>query len=220
MDTERTTEALRRYVLDPGEPTERVWIGPESVTMRTARFRYLARPAQWSVADEDWVADAVRVVAASQPLYVTHGLLLTTAGEALHLNRPEVLADLGRRTGAGLTPLAYAELFGELYSAWEIDGPVVRPFAATEGTRAGWLVRDADHFARVLPVPDAPEVTPPTFAQGADGEWTLRFFSHNYYLLEIRSAVDVYRWTVTGGPGRPASWDRTTVAERVERPLP
>ncbi|WP_328343227.1 hypothetical protein [Micromonospora sp. NBC_00421] len=220
MDTERTTEALQRYVLDPGEPVEQVWTGPASVTVRTARFRYLARPAQWAVADEEWVAEAVRVLAARQPIFVSHGLVFTGSGETLHLNRPEVMADLGRRVGAGLPPLAYAELLGELYSAWEIDGPVVRPFSATEGTRAGWLVCDADHFTDVLSVPDAPAVTPPTFERAADGDWTLRFFSHNCYPLEIRSAVDVHRWTVTGGPGRAASWDREAVAARVARPLP
>ncbi|MEV0944652.1 hypothetical protein [Micromonospora wenchangensis] len=220
MDTERTTEALQRYVLEPGEATERVWVGPESVTVRTARFRYLARPARWAVADEEWVADAVRVVAARQPIFVTHALLLTVSGGTLHLNRPEVMGELGRRVGAGLDPLAYAELLGELYSTWEIDGPVVRPFSVTEGTRAGWLVRDPDHFTRVLAVPDAPAVTSPTFVPDPDGGWTLRFFSHNHYLLEVRSAVDVYRWTVTGGPDRAATWARETVAERVERPLP
>ncbi|MFJ8688058.1 hypothetical protein [Micromonospora wenchangensis] len=220
MDTERTTEALQRYVLEPGESTERVWVGPESVTVRTARFRYLARPARWAVADEEWVADAVRVVAARQPVFVTHGLLRTTSGGTLHLNRPEVMAGLGRRVGAGLDPSAYAELLAELYSAWTIDGPVVHPFSVTEGGRAGWLIRDPDHFLHVLTVPDAPAVTPPTFAPDPEGGWTLRFFSHNYYLLEVRSAVDVYRWTVTGGPDRAATWARETVAERVERPLP
>ncbi|MBW4703055.1 MULTISPECIES: hypothetical protein [unclassified Micromonospora] len=220
MDTEWTTGALQRYVLAPDEATGQVWVGPESVTVKTDRFRYRARPAQWAVVDADWLAEAVRVVAARQPMFVTHGLLRTTSGGTLHLNRPGVMAELGRRVGAGLEPSAYAELLGELCSAWTIDGSVVRPFSVTEGTRAGWLIRDPDHFTHVLAVPDAPAVTPPTFVPDPDGGWTLRFFSHNHYLLEIRSAVDVYRWTVTGGPDRAATWVRETVAERVERPLP
>lgn len=219
MDTERTTEALQRYVLTPGDAIERVWVGPQSVTIRTHLYRYAARPADWAVADEDW-AEAVRVVAEHEPMFVTHGLLLPVQGEPLHLNRPEVMAELGRRVGAGLSPLAYAEFFGELYSAWEIDRPVVYPLAATESWRAGWLVRDADHFARVMDVPDAPAVAPPVFEEHPDGRWTLRFFSHNYYLYEPWGAVDVYAWTVTGGPGRAASWDRRTIAERVLLPLP
>ncbi|WP_147434641.1 hypothetical protein [Micromonospora musae] len=220
MDTERTAEAIQRYVLSPAETVEKIWQGPTSVTVRSSRYRYAARPADWAVADEGWVSEAVRVVASGQPIYVTHGLLLPVDGESLHLNRPEVMAELGRRVGAGLSPLAYAELFGELYSVQDIDGPVVYSFGATESARAGWLVREADHFARVLVVPDAPAVAPPVFEQGPGSEWTLTFFSHNYYFVsEMMTAVDVYAWTVTGGPNRAATWERKTIADRVLIPL-
>ncbi|MEU5565984.1 hypothetical protein [Micromonospora musae] len=220
MDTERTAEAIQRYVLDPTKMVENVWASPESVVLDTPTAMYWADPADWVVAGEEWVADAVRVVAARQPIFVTHGLLLPRQGAPLHLNRPEVMAALGRRVGDELSPLAYAELFGELYSAWKIDGPVVRPFAAKQTVRAGWLVREADHFARVMVVPDAPPVAPPAFEQGTGGEWTLTFSSHNYYLLEVDTAVDVFAWTVTGGLDRPATWERTILAKRVLLPLP
>ncbi|MEV4812319.1 hypothetical protein [Micromonospora avicenniae] len=220
MNTERTAEAIQRYVLERTSTVDQIWTDSESVTLDTSTAMYWARPADWIVAGEKWVADAVRVVAARQPIFVTHGLLLPLEGEPLHLNRPEVMAALGRRVGDGLSPLAYAELFGELYSGWKIDGPVVRPFSATQTVPAGWLVREADHFARVMVAPDAPPVAPPAFEQGTGGEWTLTFFTHNYYLLEIDTAVDVYAWTVTGGPDRPANWERKTLAKRVLLPLP
>ncbi|MEU6203270.1 hypothetical protein ABZ814_06745 [Micromonospora musae] len=220
MDTERTAEAIQRYVLSPAETVEKIWQGPASVTVRSSRYRYVARPADWAVADEDWVSEAVRVNVSGQPIYVTHGLLLPAQGEPLHLNEPEVMAELGRRIGSGLSPLAYAELFGELYSVRDIDGPVVYSFGATESTRAGRLVREADHFARVMVVPDAPAVAAPAFEQGPGGAWSLTFFSYNYYLLEVHSAVDVYAWTVTGGPDRAATWERKIIAGRVLRPSP
>ncbi|MEU5565982.1 hypothetical protein [Micromonospora musae] len=220
MNTERIAEAIQRQVLTPGETIKDLSILPDAVFVSTSAAMYSTKPVDWAVADEDWVAGAIRVVASRQPIFTTHGLLFPMRGEPLHLNRPEVMADLGRRIGAGLSPLSYAELFGELYSAWEIDGPVVHPFGATRTVRAGWLVREADHFARVMVVPDAPPVAPPVFQQEASGEWTLTFFSHNFYLLEVDTAVDVYAWTVTGGPDRPAAWERSTLAKRVLRPLP
>ncbi|MEU6203268.1 hypothetical protein ABZ814_06735 [Micromonospora musae] len=220
MDTQRTAEAIQRYVLSPGETVEKAWIASDWVSLRTRHYDYEATPADWAVAGEEWVSDAVRVVASGQPVFVTHGLLFPAQGEPLHLNEPEVMAELGRRVGSGLSPLAYAELFGELYSTRRIDRPVVHPFGATEGTRAGWLVREADHFARVMVAPDAPAVAPPAFEQGPGGEWTLTFFSHNYYFVsEMVTAVDVYAWTVTGGPNRAATWERTTVGDRVLLPL-
>lgn len=220
MNTERIAEAIQRQVLTPGETIDNLSILPDAVFLSTSVAMYSTKPADWTVAGEDWVDAAIRVVASRQPIFTTHGLLFPTTGEPLHLNRPEVMADLGRRVGAGLSPLSYAELFGELYSAWEIDGPVVHPFGVTRTARPGWLVREADHFARVMAVPDAPAVAPPTFEQGTDGQWTLTFFSHNFYSLEIQTAVDVYAWTVSGGPDRAATWVRKTIAERVLRPLP
>lgn len=219
MDTERAADAIRRYVLTPTEVVETIHLKPDWLWISTQHHRFDPRPADWAVAEEDWVADALRVVAEHDPIFTTHGLLLPVEGEPLHLNRPEVMAGLGRRVGTGLSPLAYAELFGELYS-WSIDGPVVHPFGATQWARPGSLVREADHFARVTVVPDAPPVAPPTFEQGPDGRWTLRFFAHNYVLLEIRSAVDIYEWTVTGGPDRDATWERQTIAERVLQAQP
>ncbi|MER7440708.1 hypothetical protein [Micromonospora avicenniae] len=220
MDTERTVEVIQRYVLSPGETVEKTWTAPNWVSLRTRHYGYRATPADWAVAGQDWVSDAVRVVASGQPVSVTHGLLFPVQGEPLHLNEPEVMAELGRRVGAGLSPPAYAELFGELYSTRRIDIPVVHPFAATEGTPAGWLVREADHFARVMVAPDAPAVAPPAFEQGIGGEWTVTFFSHNYYFVsEIVTAVDVYAWTVTGGADRPAAWERKPLAERLLLPV-
>ncbi|TDC30875.1 hypothetical protein E1211_23460 [Micromonospora sp. 15K316] len=220
MNTERIAEAIQRQVLAPGETIENLSILPDAVFVSTSAALYSTRPADWAVAEEKWVAEVVRVVASRQPIFTTHSLLFPTESEPLYLNRPETMAELGRRVGAGLNPVAYAELFGELYSTWEIGGPVVHPFGATRTARAGWLVRETDHFARVIVVPDAPPVAPPVFEQEASGEWTLTFFSHNFYSLEVRTAVDVYAWTVSGGPARAATWERKTIAERVLRPLP
>ncbi|MEU6203269.1 hypothetical protein ABZ814_06740 [Micromonospora musae] len=220
MDAERVTAGIQRYLLEPGENVEKVWTGPDWVSVQTPRRVHDAGLADWAVAGEDWVSEAVRVVVERRPVFTTHGLLFPAEGEPLHLNRPKVMAELGRRIGSGLSPLPYAELFGELYSAQDIDGPVVYSFGATESAKAGWLVREADHFARVMVVPDAPVVAPPAFEQGPGGEWTLTFFSHNYYFVsEMMTAVDVYAWRVTGGPDCAATWERKTISDQVLLPL-
>ncbi|TDC30877.1 hypothetical protein E1211_23470 [Micromonospora sp. 15K316] len=125
MDTERVAAAIQHYLVNPGENAEKVWTGPDWFSVQSPRRVYDAGLADWAVAGKDWVSDAVRVVVERRPVFTTHGLLLPAQGEPLHLNRPEVMAELGRRVGAGLSPLAYAELFGELYSVRDIDGPVV-----------------------------------------------------------------------------------------------
>ncbi|MEU4678433.1 hypothetical protein [Micromonospora sp. NPDC023737] len=214
MDVDRTAEAIQRYLLDRKERVQKVYKRSGWLSISTNSHTYDPEPADWAVAGEDWVADALRVAAGRDPIWTTHGLLLPVQGEPLHLNRPEVMAKLGRRVGVGLNPLAYAELFGELYS-WKIDGPVVYPFGETRWARPGWLVREADHFAQETVVPDAPPVAAPTFKQRPDGEWTLSFYSHNRVLLEWRTAVNIYTWTVTGSPDRDATWERQTIADMV-----
>ncbi|MEU1751843.1 hypothetical protein ABZ436_04150 [Micromonospora matsumotoense] len=220
MDAQRVIDTLERAVFTADERVSRTFGGSTLLGVETARMSYEARPADWAVAQESWVDEVIEVVGTNGAMTTTFGLLFPHSGDSLVLNSPATMAALGRRVGVDLDPVAYAELLAVLYSGATIDGPLGYAFSATPSFPAGWLVREADHFTAVLSVPDAPAVTPPTFGRAADGDWTLRFFSHNYYLLEIRSAVDVHRWTVTGGPGRAASWDRETIAARVARPLP
>jgi hypothetical protein len=218
VDTQRVVDALQRYVFQPGETVQRSSSGPGAVSVRSSRMYYRAGQADWELGADERIGSAVRVVGIREPMVVTHGLLLPADGSALHLNRPEVMADLGGWVDQGLAPIGYAQMLAELYSDRDVEGPVVYPFAATEGFRSGWLVRSPDHFSGEFRVPDAPPVSVPSFDRQSDGGWLLRFWSHNYYLLEgLASAVDVYEWEVVGASGRPATWSRKRTGEQLRR---
>jgi hypothetical protein len=219
MQAERIVEAMRRYVLAPDEQVEKRWDRPESVALSTKRFGYVADSADWSIRNEAWVDDAVRVIADGfmDNYVITYGLVFGRDGAVLVLNDVATMRELGRRLGEGLDPMAYAELLGELYSGRQIDGPVVLPFSATASFRSGWLIREVEAFLREYPFVDAALVSAPRVSQ-AGGVRRVEFCSHNYYLLEFGAAIDIYRWVVTAPVGQPASWSREPVAERLTLP--
>ncbi|MBO4162457.1 MULTISPECIES: hypothetical protein [Micromonospora] len=216
MDTQRVIDMLERAVFTADERVRRTFGGPALLGVETAQMGYEARPADWAVARESWVDEVIEVVGTNGAVTTTVGLLFPRAGAGLVLNSPATMAALGRRVGVDLDPVAYAELLAVLYSGATLDGRFGYAFSATPGFPPGWLIRDPDHFRTAFPVPSAPPVGPPTFAGRADGSWTLRFWSHDYHLLEaLAAAVDVHEWEVTGGPAGPASWSRRTVGTRL-----
>lgn len=216
MRADRAVEALRRVAFAPSERLEKRWDNPEYTALSTSSFAYTLADADWLIAGEAWVDEAVRAVANGfmDNFVVTYGLVFPRDGDVLFLNDVATMRALGRRLGEDLDPLAYAELLGELYSGHDIGGPVVKPFAATESHRSGWLVRDVDALVRQYPAVDASLVAEPRISRSADAV-VLEFFSYRYYLLEFGAALDIYRWAVTAAAGQPAEWTRETVAARV-----
>lgn len=219
MDWDRVVAALERHALAPGQEIEdrRDW--PDASTFMVRDYEYEARQADWLIAQAPWVDAAVRVVADRfmDNFAITYGLLFV-GDEVLFLNEPATIRELGRRLGADVDPIAYAELLAELYSGPHIDEQTVLPFAATGQHRAGGLVRDAAQFAAEYEWVDPALVAAPVVRAVASGV-ELEFCSVRYFLTETKSAVDVLQWTVVGGGGRPASWSRRYLAERVERPF-
>jgi hypothetical protein len=218
VDWDRVVATLQRRVLAPGELVENRRAWPDVSTFTVRDYGYEARPADWLIGQAPWVAAAVRMVADRfmDNFAITYGLLFT-GGEVLFLNDLATMRGLGRRLGADLDPLAYAELLAELYSGPHIDEPMVLPFAATGAHRAGVLVRDPSEFATEYDWVDHTAVFAP-MVRAAAGGVELEFCSVHYFLTETKSAVDVLQWTVVGGAGRPASWSRRYLAEGVERP--
>ncbi|AEH07793.1 MULTISPECIES: hypothetical protein [Protofrankia] len=217
MEADRVVAAIERYVFQSGEEIESRRDWPDAVVFHAGRHYYSARLADWLIGWESWVEYAVQVVVsrtfADNDAY-TYGLLFAHGGEVLFLNDVATIRELGRRLDVDLDPLAYAELLSELYSVKLIDEPVVLPNAATTLHRAGELVRDVNAFAADYPWVDAALVAAPA-ARREDGAVVLEFFSCHYYITGLR-ALDVLRWRVSGGGGRPASWEREYVAERLE----
>lgn len=218
VDWDRVVAALRRHALEPGTPIEERRDWPEAATFAAADYAYEARAADWLIGQAPWVDAAVRVVGdmLMDNFAITYGLLFV-GDQDLFLNETATIRELGRRLGADLEPLAYAELLAELYSGEQIDRPTVLPFAATDGHRAGVLVRDPGEFAAAYEWVDPSLVSAPVVRPAAGGV-ELEFCSAHYFLTETKSAVDVLHWTVAGGGGRPASWARRYLARGVERP--
>jgi hypothetical protein len=226
MEADRIVEALRRHVFRPGEDVETTHSEPDLLTVfTTKRLLYEAVRADWLIGGAPWVRDAVRVVRDSsmENFVATYGLIAPHDGDVLFLNEVATMRELGGRVGAadsaGLDPLAYAQLLGEVYSADSIDEPVVYPFAASYGFQAGWLIRDPVEFLREYPVAGSVGVQAPRVEQ-AGQTTTIDFFSHNFYHVQNGTAIDVYRWKVTATAGRPASWVRDLVAGQLNLPLP
>jgi hypothetical protein len=147
---------------------------------------------------------------------IAYGLLFERGGEVRYLNDVVTMRELGRRLGADLDPLAYAELLGELYSGPPCDEPTVMPFSATELHRSGGLIHDVDAFVAEYPFVARALVSAPVVHRTA-GEATVEFWSYRYYLTETSGAVDILQWTVVGGGNRETTWARRYVARRLER---
>jgi hypothetical protein len=219
VDWDRVVAALERHALEPGEVIRKRRDWGHVLTFWVDDWEYEARAADWLIGQAPWVDAAVRVVADRfmDNWAFTYGLLFV-GDQDLFLNDTATMRELGRRLGSDLDPLAYAEVLAELYSGEHIDRPTVRPFAATESHRAGVLVRDPAQFAAEYHWVDPALVSAPV-VRAADGGVEMVFCSVRYFLLEVKSAVDVLQWTVVGGGGRPASWSRRYLAEGAERPI-
>lgn len=189
------------------------------MSFRTPWYRYVAQPAEWLVSRERWVDEAVRVTAESgaDSMATNYGFLFGWDGDEWFLNNVATMRELGRRLGNDLDPIDFAELLAEFYSAGDIDGPVVRPVSVTPMAPAGVLIRDVAAFTDRYPFVDPDLVAPPTVGT-SDGGVSIEFFSYHHFTSGYSGAVDVMRWTVTGGGGRPASWSREYMAERLMRP--
>jgi hypothetical protein len=148
---------------------------------------------------------------------VNYGFLFGRDGGEWFLNDGEVVRELGRRLGDDLDPVGYAEVLGEFYSAGDIDRKVVEPVSITPWTPAGELVTDVAAFTERYPYADPGLVAPPK-VRASDGEVSIDFYSYRHHLSDYNAAVDVLKWTVVGGGGRPASWSRTYVMERLTEP--
>ena len=215
MDADRVADAMRRFVLAPSEQVQRRWDVPGSVTLQTRRFAYEARPAEWSIASEPWVADAVRVLADSgdASFMPTFGLLFTTDDDVLFLNSVETMQQVGQQLSNGLDPLAYAEVLAELhYPMAAEDRSVARP------STPGYLIRDPQAFTDQFPFVD-PELPRSPQVNGDASEWMIAFRSYiRYLVVDYGSALDIYDWTVTAARGEPATWSCTYAARRLEIP--
>ncbi|GAB3813967.1 hypothetical protein [Micromonospora zhanjiangensis] len=219
MDADRIIEAVRRHLVRPGLTIERRKDWPDQVSFRTSWYAYTAQPADWRVSRESWVDEAVRVTAEGGTEWTArnYGFLFGRNGEEWFLNDVEVIRELGRRLGDDLDPIDYAELLAAFYSAGDIDRPVVEPLSVHEGMPAGELVTDVDAFAERYPYADPSLVAPPR-VENSNGETSVKFFSYHQFFCEYGSTVDVLKWTVTGGGGRPVEWSREYVAKRLTRP--
>jgi hypothetical protein len=219
VDWDRVVAAAERHALANGQVVQHRQDRPEASSFMVDDYEYDARAADWLIAEAAWVDDAVRMVADRfmDNFAITYGLVFA-GDEDLFLNDPETIRALGRRLGAGVDPIAYAELLAELYSGRHIDDQTVLPFSATGSHRAGVLVRDPARFAAEYEWVDPALVRAPEVRAIAGGGVEMGFCSVRYFLTETRSAVDVLQWTVVGGGGRPASWSRRYLVERAEGP--
>ncbi|MDG4831669.1 hypothetical protein O7627_20520 [Solwaraspora sp. WMMD1047] len=220
MDGDRLMAAFERHILHPQHEDIRSRRDhPEGMTIETNWGSYYFRTQDWLIAQEAWVADAVRVVLSSYSECVpapTYGLIVPTEGEVVPINSTAAAHELGRRLGESLDPLAYAELLAEFYSVPDIEGPVVDAVAVSEFTKSGWLVRDVDQILAEFPFLDPATLYPPAVRQSAD-RVEMSFTSCHYHQAFLGSA-DVLEWTVSGSPDGDVRWQRGYAARCVSRP--
>lgn len=219
-EADRVAQALRNHVLPADAPITKRTDWPDEVILRTPDRSVVGSRAAWFVGREPWVRFAVRAVedqAYITNTSVTHGFVFVQGSDdVLYLNDVATMRDLGGRVGQNLDPIAYAELLAELYSGPSIDGPSVRPTSITPEHPAGELVRNVKHFHHTYAFVDSALLAEPT-VQMVGARLLLEFVSGHYYLTDFR-AMDLLRWRVTCGGGRPASWEREYVARRLESP--
>ena len=224
MAREEVVEALRRYVLRPDEPVEKVTDGTaggagqrgtaggagQRGTVLTSRRNFDLVSPDWLVRRESWVRDAllVRHDADAHGTVYRYGFVWTMGGEVLFLNSVETMAALGRRLDAWAEPLGLGELLAEFhYSVHEDGEATVYPFWEAR------LIHDPAGFIDRYPSVYPSLVRPPRVDR--DGT-VLEFCSYYRYLLDyLTTGVDILSWTVTGAGGRPATWTRHLVAEGV-----
>lgn len=199
MTTENAVilELLKRHVLWDDEPVERLREWPDGIAVTTP-LRHLSagsEPGDWTISRTDWVDDVV--IATRDDLIVDgaperFGFLMLTDGTCVYVNDQDALAALGRRLGADLDPLAYAELLVQFH-----------PYSSAHRSV---LTEPIDGI-------DGVQVAPPELRQTPEG-MTLRFTSSVQYRPPLSAPLlDLMAWTVTIPHGEPARWDSHPIAE-------
>jgi hypothetical protein len=215
MRADRVFAAMRRYVLHPDEQvTERADL-PDLLVVETGHARYEARPGRWRIREQPWVEDAVLVWSRLGPhVEFYYGLLLQGDGAELFLNDRATFARLGGLLGAGLDPLAYAELLATFYGDDQAGAPIVDTIST------GALIREPEAFLTRYPAVDPALVSAPSVSRGAGDVTALDFLSYRRYLADAGPVIDLDAWRVTAPPGAPAGWSRRPVAQRLPVPRP
>lgn len=217
-EADRVAAVLQQYVLPPGEQIVKRTDWPTEVILSGVDHDVVAGRARWLIGREPWVRYAVRAVedlAYIPNTSVTHGFVFPRAGDTvLYLNDAATMRQVGARVGVDLDPIAYAEVLAELYSGPRTDRPVVRPTSATPEYRAAELIRDVADFHSRYEFVDPALLAPPAVRRVGD-QVVLEFCSGHYYITGLR-ALDLLRWSVTCGGGRPASWQREYIVQRLE----
>jgi hypothetical protein len=213
IDNEILVELFDRHVRFDGEGVQNVTTWPDSlgVVVETAGRLVSIRIDRdfLLVAREPWV-DVLVVVEREDLLshgqHETDAIVVGVDGRGYHLNDPSVVAELGRRVGTDLSPVAFAEIL-VTYHPWSV--------ARRE------LVSDADHFSTRLGITAGPAVRPLAEFQPNDGT-ALEFFSTAVYAPTIGAPLlcDVYQWRVDIPRGSKAVWARRLLEERIPVPLP
>lgn len=222
MRADDVVDQLQRRVFVGDEQISRRWDKPDELSFLTQYYWYRARPATWAIASAEPVAAAVRVFLESEESHLgnrTYGLLwLRDQREAVLLNEGQAMRELGRLVGRDIDPMAYAEVLAELYSGADVDFPVVAALSAPSQEQAGWLITDVPALLAQYPFIPADALGEPRVSVAGD-VMTMRFWSHDYVLLEYESAINVREWHVVIRPDRPAEWTRTTTAESLTVPM-
>jgi hypothetical protein len=216
MHADDVVDQLQRRVFVGDERIRRRWDKPDELSFTTQYYWYRARPATWAIASAAPVAEVVRVVAEAEESHQgdrTYGLLwLRDQADVVLLNEGRAMRELGRLVGRGIDPMAYAEVLAELYSGADVDYPVVAALSAPSQEQAGWLITDVPALLAQYPFIPADALGEPRVSVAGDVV-TMRFWSHDYVLLEYESAINVREWQVVTRPDQPAEWTRTTTAE-------
>ncbi|MEU4426394.1 hypothetical protein AB0F81_37705 [Actinoplanes sp. NPDC024001] len=199
---ERVAEAIKRYALT-GTPTGEVVVRPNGeLRIMTAGDVFHVCPAGWRIADSPGVDEAllIRRDTFTYNANPVHGLLFETDGTTRLLNERAAMTDLGRRLGAGLDPIAYAEVVAALYSGGDLDAPVVTAHAADFSWPAGELFTGS-------------KVYPDPLVQRSGDLLRIHFFSGQGFIDHGGggNGNHIYRWRITGGPGRDPEWEREYV---------
>jgi hypothetical protein len=213
IDNDLLLTLFSRHVLLPGERIEAVKTWPDALGVMVetdGRFVSVrADPDFLRAGHAPWV-DALVVVQREDVL--THGeretdaILLDGAGRSYHLNDAATAANLGRRVGADLDPVAYAEILLAYH-----------PFSVARRD----LVTSPDHLTTRLGIVAGPEVAAPDHRATPAGA-ALTFYSTAVYapMLGAPLRCDVHHWQVALPAGAPATWTRHLLAIHLAVPPP
>lgn len=191
---ERVVAAVERHAQGGATATTVLTRPDGTMTVMTADAVVRVDTPEWRIG-ETIRMHRDRFVYNANPVY---GVLFDeTHSEPRLLNERATMNDIGRRLGQGLDPLAYAEVVAELFSGDDLNRPVA--FAADFGRAAGELFTGS-------------KVYPDPVVHRRDDRIDIRFFSGRGVIVHgAGSGNHIYRWHITGGPGRIPQWERDYV---------